>query len=391
MRSNTPSLRQRARSVPTNLSVFGRALSNWLYGCGRVDRIVDPTQKQIDGTRMQLFVFSSEKDRQSYLDEQSEYRCFRYLRSVLSGEETVTGFLWELYFEFLLYNEQDRFSMSDACRGYVQSLPLRLIVVCLCTFVLPLLLVLYAVLAPMCNCLVSAMRACITPCNEFISCRSSSGSEQMLVSADQYYEDRFRVVYDEAKARKRRLDHQHNVVLLTQMVLNVVAIYISDLPAVELVHAPSALSVDSARIVGGPHLVTTTMLVGQAEPVALCLPSAEDGSRVISGSWLETQLDDECTQVMRYASCEDDRCVSKDGHIIFPPIDRAAYICFFHVQCTGTDSFMRAFCADGRRLSSPVQPAARLRDDCHIAACVRRINHTRPGISLLRPRSPLKT
>eukprot|EP01043_Picozoa_sp_COSAG02_P055882 COSAG02_NODE_6547_length_3502_cov_58.042766_2_plen_514_part_00 len=378
----------------------GLALSECLHGCGRADRLVEPTRKQIDDIRMRLFKSSVEKDR--------EQSCCGELCSVLSGEKPVLGFLWELYFEFLLYNEQGRFRSSgfvtpmvqnsqrpapvgelpDDGREYFQSLPLRLIVVCFCTIVLPLRLVLY----PIKCCKAIANGACIAPCNDFNPVRSDSDSdsEQTRVTADQYYKDRFEVVYDEVKEQKRRLDHQHNIVLLTQMVLNVAAVYVSDLPDVQWANDPKRFSVNSAQSVG-PHLGTETMLVGQPEPVALCLASAEVGSRVISNSWLETQLDDECTQVMRYASCEDDRCVSKDGQIIFRSmlIGLHPYVSLYRAQVL-SHYFTRALNAD-RRLSSPVRPATRSRDDCHIAACVRRINHSRPGISLLRPRSPLET
>lgn len=410
------------------LSGLGLVLAKYLYGCGRAYRLDEPNANQIADTRTRLFPFSSKKDYESYKERQ---HC--YLWSVWSGEKPFFGFLWELYFEFLLFNGQDRIlcpmvkeadqmqtrdveSSDDACRGYCSSLLWRLILVFVFTVILAaciplvpvyvILLGMYSCLKLTCSTAAVQLQGMWSTLKNDLSCHRSGsealrGHEQTIghsrlretqITADQYYEVRFCAVYDEVKAQKRRRDHQHAVLLITQAVLNVAALIVSQPADVGLVESPKVLSTDPAQSV----LVTETMLVGPSEPAALCLPSAEVGRSVISATWLETQLDDECTQVMRYASCEDERCVSDDSHILsrstIVGLDPyGTFCCAFDVQRSGTDSLMYAFNVNGRRLSSLGQPAARLRQDCHVAARVRRTNHTRPGISLRRPRSPLKT
>ena len=107
--------------------------------------------------------------------------------------------------------------------------------------------------------------------------------------------------------------------LILQAVLNVVAALIASEPYAVL-----------SRHKAMSGAATAISLVGQPEPVALCLPSADVGTRERSDSWLETELDDECTQVMRYASCEDFRCVSHDYsmfHLSVVPSNVVAYMC----------------------------------------------------------------
>ena len=326
-------------------------------------RLLEPTEEEIEDTRMRVFPYLTKKDYDSYKGQQPSY-----LVSFWHGKEPFFGVLWDLYFDFLVFNEQDRIrscipnvqtagprwnradgSSNDDCRGYCSSLLWRLVLVGLCTPLVALYTAgapVYMIIAGLWSCLCLGGRCLCDMCTcTFRFCcasgrealqndeQSSTGTPthqaEMVVTGDQFFDVRFHVVYEEVKEQKRRYSNQHTVVLILQAVLNVAALIASE-PVDAVLSRHKAMSGDAADSAAPPPPATAISLVGQPEPVALCLPSAEVGTRERSDSWLETELDDECTQVMRYASCEDFRCVSQDSsmfHLLVVPSNVVAYMC----------------------------------------------------------------
>lgn len=286
------------------------------------------------------------------------------------GKESVFGAVWELYFEFLIFNEQDRIRSClptihkggrarddhggnrGACHGYFGSLLWRLILVCVCTIglvmyavgnlfmnlvcVCAIMVLMYAVGKPVwAICLLLAFyvlwaifsggrdtvysicQQCTKQCSSSKALQQDDHTvppqlqqEEQQVTGDQYYDVRFRAVYDEVKLKKRRHAHQHAVLLVLQGILNAAALIVSE-PATAAMSLHHSLSSNASAYIDGPQMVIQKKLVGRPAPVPLCVPSAEVDTSRTASRWLETELDDECTQVMRYAGCADTRCVEE--------------------------------------------------------------------------------
>ena len=284
-----------------------------------------------------------------------------YIMSIWHGKHTLFGVIWDLYFEFLAFNEQDRIRScipnaqsagltkpaggrsNEDCHGYCSSVLWRLVLVCLCTPLIALCTLgapVYMLIMGVWSCLSLAGRCLCDMCTSHFCCSSDREALQndeqndghrteTMVTGDQYYNVRYRAVYDEIKKQKRRYSHQHSVVLIAQALLNVAALVVSE-PSEVLQYHGTSMSGDAAYSAGPRQPVTAISRVGQPEPVALCLPSADVGTRDRYDGWVETQLDDECTQVMRYASCEDFRCVSHDPSVLrfsMVPSNVRKYMC----------------------------------------------------------------
>ena len=298
-----------------------------------------------------------------------------YVDRVLKGYESPFAFVWELWFEFLIFNERDRIDPNfEICgaklvsSGYFESLLGRLCVfvgytilcvvgflfsllgrvlsiivsvtLLLCTiglpwhddrpeswihefflfewlsvdllWAVPVLVAVDSVLTWIAGggffhwctqCLArkrgqrnSQDDSSVSACWRVVTCCASSDEGEPLtpdekqVSADLYYESRFKTVEHDITIAKERVSHKRSVSLFLQVIISLLALYSSGVT-------------DVVKGFTGDEAAWESLVSPLPPPVAFCVPNARAAPS--DAMAVARHLgDDLCTQVMRYARCD---------------------------------------------------------------------------------------